>query len=85
LAQKGATECHSFPRPVTSGSSTVDALTPREVATLRLLGKGLGNKEIAHGLGVSVATVRTHLNRIYEKTGRMSRVELALYAAIQPG
>jgi DNA-binding NarL/FixJ family response regulator len=57
------------------------ALTPRETDILRLLGRGLGNKEIAHELGVSVTTVRTHLNRIYEKVGPMSRVELALYAA----
>jgi DNA-binding NarL/FixJ family response regulator len=65
------------PRPAAGG-----ALTPREVDTLRLLGRGLGNKEIAHELGVSVTTVRTHLSRIYEKVGPMSRVELALYAAI---
>ncbi len=62
------------PPPVTS-----DALTPREADILRLLGTGLGNKEIGHELGVSVTTVRTHLNRIYEKVGPMSRVELALY------
>jgi DNA-binding NarL/FixJ family response regulator len=64
------------PRPAAGG-----ALTPREMDTLRLLGRGLGNKEIAHELGVSVTTVRTHLSRIYEKVGPMSRVELALYAA----
>ncbi len=67
------------PPPVTR-----DALTPREAEILRLLGTGLCNKEIAHQLGVSVTTVRTHLNRIYEKVGPMSRVELALYAAICP-
>ena len=58
-----------------------DALTPREMDILRLLGRGLGNKEIADELGVSVTTVRTHLNKVYEKVGPMSRVELALYAA----
>jgi DNA-binding NarL/FixJ family response regulator len=42
--------------------------------------RGLGNKEIAHELELSVTTVRTHLNKIYGKMGPMSRVELALYA-----
>jgi DNA-binding NarL/FixJ family response regulator len=66
------------------GPVTGDALTPRETDILRLLGRGLRNKEIAHELEVSVTTVRTHLNRIYEKVGPMSRVELALYAAQPP-
>jgi ATP/maltotriose-dependent transcriptional regulator MalT len=34
--------------------------------------------------GLSVATIRTHLNKVYEKIGVESRVELALYA-IQSG
>jgi DNA-binding NarL/FixJ family response regulator len=63
-------------RPAVSGT-----LTPREVEIVRLVGKGLGNREIAGTLGVSVATVRTHLNKVYEKLGAESRVELALYAA----
>jgi DNA-binding NarL/FixJ family response regulator len=57
------------------------ALTPRELDIVRLVGLGLGNKEIAHRLGVSVPTVRTHLNNVYEKLGTASRVELALLAA----
>ncbi len=64
------------PRPAPSG-----ALTPREVEIARLVGKGLGNKEIAQELGLSVATIRSHLTRVYEKIGAVSRVELALYAA----
>ena len=60
-------------------------LTPRELDIVRLVGKGLGNKEIAQELGVSVTTVRTHLNRVYDKLGPGSRVELALYAAQTEG
>lgn len=56
-------------------------LTPRELDTVRLVGRGLSNKEIARHLGVSVATVRTHLNNAYAKLGSASRVELALLAA----
>ena len=56
-------------------------LTPREFDILLLVGEGLGNKEIAGKLGLSVSTVRTHLNSVYEKLGLAGRVELALYAA----
>ena len=85
LAKEDTVERRHSPRsPGSPGPVTGDALTPRETDILRLLGRGLGNKEIAHELGVSVTTVRTHLNRIYEKVGPMSRVELALYAAQPP-
>lgn len=56
-------------------------LTPREIEILDLLAGGLGNKEIAKRLGVSVTTVRSHLSSTYEKLGVDSRVGLALYAA----
>jgi DNA-binding NarL/FixJ family response regulator len=85
LAQEDIAERSSFPRPVTPQPVTGAALTPREAEIMRLLGRALGNKEIAHQLGVSVTTVRTHLNKIYEKIGPMNRVELVLYAAIHPG
>ncbi len=58
-----------------------DALTRREQDIVCLVARGLGNKDIAHHLGVSVATVRTHLSSVYEKLGSTSRVELALLAA----
>jgi DNA-binding CsgD family transcriptional regulator len=61
-----------------------ELLTPRELDTVRLVGRGLSNKEIARHLGVSVTTVRTHLNKVYDKLGSPSRVKLALLAA-QPG
>jgi DNA-binding NarL/FixJ family response regulator len=64
------------PRPAPSGG-----LTLREVEVVHLVGKGLSNKRIAQELGLSVPTVRTHLNKVYEKTGAASRVALALYAA----
>jgi len=61
-----------------------EVLTPRELATVRLVGRGLSNKQIARHLGIAVTTVRTHLNKAYDKLGSASRVELALLAA-QPG
>jgi DNA-binding NarL/FixJ family response regulator len=58
-----------------------ETLTPRELDIVRLVGKGLGNKDIARQLGVAVTTVRTHLNKVYDKLDSGSRLELALYAA----
>ncbi|HKV12210.1 MAG TPA: response regulator transcription factor [Thermoanaerobaculia bacterium] len=58
-----------------------EALTPREQDIVRRVGRGLCNKDIARELGVSVPTVRTHLQRIYAKLRQESRVELALYVA----
>ncbi|HEX4961527.1 MAG TPA: response regulator transcription factor [Thermoanaerobaculia bacterium] len=62
-----------------------EVLTPREVDIVRLVGAGLGNKEIASRLGVAVTTVRTHLSSVYDKLQPASRVELALYAAQTAG
>jgi DNA-binding NarL/FixJ family response regulator len=68
-------------RSETANPVAAGALTPRELEIARLVGKGLGNKEIAQQLGLSVTTVRSHLSKLYEKIGAVSRVELALYAA----
>ena len=50
-------------------------LTPRELATLRLLAEGKANKEIARDLGISERTVKTHLGHLFEKLGVTSRTE----------
>ena len=50
-------------------------LTPRELATLRLLADGKANKEIASELGISERTVKTHLGHLFEKLGVASRTE----------
>ena len=44
-------------------------LTPREADVLRLIAAGKSNREIARALFVSEATVKTHVNRIFAKTG----------------
>jgi DNA-binding CsgD family transcriptional regulator len=51
-------------------------LTERERAMAEMIGRGLSNKEIASDLGISPATVRTHIYNLYRKTGAGSRVEL---------
>jgi DNA-binding NarL/FixJ family response regulator len=50
-------------------------LTPRELATLRLLADGQSNKEIANALGISDRTVKTHLGHLFEKLAVTSRTE----------
>jgi LuxR family maltose regulon positive regulatory protein len=53
----------------------VEPLTPRELDTLRLLALDLTVDEIADQMVVSVATVRSHTNRIYSKLDTHSRHE----------
>jgi len=60
------------------------SLTPREIAVLELVAKGLSNREIGAALSTSAGTVKTHLERIYAKLGVGDRTAAAL-AAIQRG
>jgi DNA-binding CsgD family transcriptional regulator len=47
--------------------------TPRQAEIVALIASGLEDKEIARQLGVSVATVRTHLQRLYRQIGVPNR------------
>jgi NarL family two-component system response regulator LiaR len=47
---------------------------------LRLVAKGLGNKEIAERLVISEATVRSHVSNILGKLHLANRVQATLYA-----
>jgi DNA-binding NarL/FixJ family response regulator len=55
-------------------------LTPREVEVLTLIGEGLSNREIGERLVLGQATVKTHVNRIFAKTGVQSRAQAVRYA-----
>jgi DNA-binding CsgD family transcriptional regulator len=48
-------------------------LTDREVEIIGLASDGRTNKEIATGLGVTLSTVKTHLQRVYQKAGAHDR------------
>lgn len=58
-------------------ASDVDKLTEREQEVLTLLAKGFLYKEISDKLGISMSTVRTYLQRAYEKLHVTSRTEAA--------
>ena len=67
--------------PGSPGESAGDSdLTPREAEVLRLIAAGQSNREIARSLFVSEATVKTHVNRIFAKTGSRDRVQAMRYA-----
>jgi len=61
-------------------ASADDDLTPREAEVLRLIAAGKSNREIARALFVSEATVKTHVNRIFAKTGSRDRGQAVHYA-----
>lgn len=56
---------------------TVPQLSPREREVLELADLGLGNTDIARELSISVATVRKHLEHVYDRTGARSRTAAA--------
>jgi HD-GYP domain-containing protein (c-di-GMP phosphodiesterase class II) len=55
-------------------------LTPREIEVLRLLARGLSNKQIAAQLVVTPKTVGNHAEHIYAKIGARNRAAAGLYA-----
>jgi DNA-binding NarL/FixJ family response regulator len=68
----------------TAGGQDVPQLTPRETEILLLISKGLSNRRAAETLGLSPATVRTHLEHIYAKLEVSNRTE-AVTEAIRMG
>lgn len=67
-------------RPALASHATPAGLSPREIEVLRLLARGLADKEIAQRLSLSPRTVHHHVQHIYAKTGVSSRAAAALYA-----
>jgi DNA-binding NarL/FixJ family response regulator len=63
-----------------SPAAPPDGLTTRELEVLRLIASGLSNREIAGQLYVSEATVKSHINRIFAKTGVRDRAQAVQYA-----
>ncbi len=68
------------PAPADGRAPDDNDLTPRESEVLRLIAGGKSNREIARVLFVSEATVKTHVNRIFAKTGSRDRGQAMHYA-----
>ena len=54
-------------------------LTPREREIVRLVCRGMKNKQIADNLQITAGTVKVHLMHVFEKTGVKDRFELAIH------
>jgi DNA-binding NarL/FixJ family response regulator len=69
----------SFSYSVDTIGNNDSTLTRREREILFMLAKGFSNNDIAEEIGVSVATVKTHIYRIFKKTNIKNRAEAAGY------
>ncbi|GAA4000257.1 response regulator transcription factor [Deinococcus rubellus] len=65
---------------LTTRHQELEHLSPRELETLRLLAKGLSNKQIARDLGISESTVKNHVKSLLSKMQVRNRTEAALNA-----
>lgn len=61
-------------------NSSDSTLSSREIEILRLVAQGTNNKDIAANLWISEATVKSHLNRTFEKLGAVDRTSAVTFA-----
>jgi len=62
------------------GREVATLLTPREIEVVRMVAKGLSNKEIGAQLFIADGTVKIHLHNIYEKVKINRRADLITFA-----
>ncbi|MGH9171617.1 MAG: response regulator [Acidimicrobiales bacterium] len=75
-ATRAGPGCASSPLP----ESLPDGLTRREAEILSMMARGMANPEIASTLYLSSHTVKSHINRIFSKTGSADRHDAVRYA-----
>ena len=64
----------------TERQKDTSGLSDREMEFLKMITRGLTNKEIACELNVSIRTVQGHLRQVFKKLGVGSRTEAVVYA-----
>ena len=80
-AAAGGSAAHAMPEPRSRGFEELAErtagvlLTPRELDVLAAIGTGLGNKAIARQLGISLHTVKFHIESLFRKLGARTRAE----------
>ena len=62
------------------GASAISRLTPQQLRVLALLAEGRANKQIAHEMSITEATVKAHVTAILQKLGVRTRVQAAIAA-----
>jgi len=70
--------------PLLAEHLTHRPLTSRELEVLKMVAKGMGNKEIAAGLNIAEVTVKLHVSHVLEKLNARDRTEAAT-AALKRG
>jgi DNA-binding NarL/FixJ family response regulator len=58
-----------------------DPMPPRELQVLRLIARGLTNRQIAEVLGLAEATVKAYCRQLFRRLGVCNRTEAAIWAA----
>jgi DNA-binding NarL/FixJ family response regulator len=79
LASIGTPEETSPPSPMRT-QDLPDGLTKREAEILTLIAGGMSNADLAASLYVSSHTIKSHINRIFTKTGSVDRSDAVRYA-----
>jgi len=78
--QRRLLERVTAPQQAPAPAEPPDGLTAREAEVLSLVAEGLSNKEIAGRLHIGAATVKTHINNLFAKTGVRDRAQAVRYA-----
>jgi two-component system NarL family response regulator len=80
MASRLLGEFNALSRRVEEQSGNAPRLSDRELEVLRLVARGLSNKDIAAELVIAENTVKNHVRNILEKLQLRSRMEAAMYA-----